>query len=506
MGSPKASETVHVRKPFITPRRTGVVVVLFWLIMMGLFIKREGLMKPFGNSNRESATQRVLKPSDTWMGVFLADGTRVGFINTANVPEVRDTVPGLATSVMAKLHLTLLASPMDVVISGTVWTPQSGESSQFDFSLLSDEHSMHVTAMAKDGRLEGSILTAGEPIPISTPIGKNFSLSGAMGATTLNIPALRVGEETQVDTFDPMTFSSGTAHVRCIGEETVTIAGQQVAARVVTTDLNGLTSKAWVGADGEILQAETPFGFSMRKITQEEAMKPIEGTGGSSLLQAVAIKPTGKKPFRGAKRMVVRLSGTKANRTPPESDVLHATADGIVLTMPAAPAEPYAMGGTEPETLQSDALVQSDHVKIKEMAASIVGEEKDPWKRSQLLFEWVYINIAKKSVFSVPSALEVLKSREGDCNEHTTLYTALARSLEIPTRMAIGVVWSDELDGFFYHAWPEVHIGRWIPIDPTLGQPLADATHLALLYGDIERWTQLIPYLGQLKMEIVSIE
>ena len=317
---------------------------------------------------------------------------------------------------------------------------------------------------------------------------------------------MRVGEETQVDTFDPMTFSAGTAQVRCIGEERVTVAGQQVAARVVTTDLNGLTSKAWVDVNGEILKAETPFGFSMRKITQEEAMKPVEGTGSSNLLQAVAIKPTGKKPFRGAKRMVVTLSGATTNRTSPESDVQHTTPDGLVLTMPIAPLAPHTIGETDAASLQSDALVQADHVKIKEMAATIVGNVKDPWKQAQLLYEWVYANIAKKSVFSVPSALEVLKTREGDCNEHTTLYTALARSLHIPTRMAIGVVWSDDLNGFFYHAWPEVHINQWIPIDPTLGQPLADATHLALLYGNIERWTQLIPYLGQLKMDIVSIE
>ena len=42
---------------------------------------------------------------------------------------------------------------------------------------------------------------------------------------------------------------------------------------------------------------------------------------------------------------------------------------------------------------------------------------------------------------SLPSALEVLKTRVGDCNEHTTLYVAMARSLGIPARIAVGLVY-----------------------------------------------------------------
>ena len=68
-------------------------------------------------------------------------------------------------------------------------------------------------------------------------------------------------------------------------------------------------------------------------------------------------------------------------------------------------------------------------------------------------------------------------------------------------------MWSDELDGFYYHAWPEVHLdGRWIWMDPTLDQPLADATHIKLLNGGIESWPRLLPYLGQLEIEVLEVE
>ena len=102
--------------------------------------------------------------------------------------------------------------------------------------------------------------------------------------------------------------------------------------------------------------------------------------------------------------------------------------------------------------------------------------------------------------------MPLLEQRRGDCNEHAVLYTALARAAGIPTRIAIGLVWSDELGGFYYHAWPEVHVdGSWRWIDPTLGQEVADATHIKLLEGGIESWPQLLPFLGKLEVRVESV-
>src|SRR5690606_29572450 len=100
-------------------------------------------------------------------------------------------------------------------------------------------------------------------------------------------------------------------------------------------------------------------------------------------------------------------------------------------------------------------------------------EETDPWRKSLRIYQWVYDTIAKEPLLSIPSAVDVLSSKKGDCNEHTVLFAALARAERIPTRIALGLVWSDDLRGFYYHAWPEVYAGAWIPMDPTLGQPVA---------------------------------
>ena len=53
-------------------------------------------------------------------------------------------------------------------------------------------------------------------------------------------------------------------------------------------------------------------------------------------------------------------------------------------------------------------------------------------------------------------------------------------------RVVNGVVYAPEHGGFLYHTWNEVWIAGegWRPVDPTLAQPRADATHLALAVGE----------------------
>jgi transglutaminase-like putative cysteine protease len=110
----------------------------------------------------------------------------------------------------------------------------------------------------------------------------------------------------------------------------------------------------------------------------------------------------------------------------------------------------------------------------------------------------------RKPVVSIPSALEVLKQREGDCNEHTALYTALARAAGIPTRMAAGIVYLEK--GFYYHAWPEVWLGRWTAVDPTFNQFPADATHIRFIAGGLDRQSEILRLVGKLKVEVLEYQ
>jgi len=57
---------------------------------------------------------------------------------------------------------------------------------------------------------------------------------------------------------------------------------------------------------------------------------------------------------------------------------------------------------------------------------------------------------------------------------------------------------------FFYHAWPAVYLGYWHHLDPTFGQHTADATHIQLLEGSIEKQAELVNVVGKLKVKIIE--
>jgi transglutaminase-like putative cysteine protease len=86
----------------------------------------------------------------------------------------------------------------------------------------------------------------------------------------------------------------------------------------------------------------------------------------------------------------------------------------------------------------------------------------------------------------------------------------MARAAGLPARIAVGLVYTR--GAFFYHAWPEVYLdegrgrGLWLPVDPTLNEFPADATHVRLARGGLAKQAAILPLIGKIKMTIVDLE
>jgi transglutaminase-like putative cysteine protease len=118
--------------------------------------------------------------------------------------------------------------------------------------------------------------------------------------------------------------------------------------------------------------------------------------------------------------------------------------------------------------------------------------------------DWVHGALKKVNVIGVPSALETLQSKRGDCNEHATLTVAILRTVGIPARIASGIA---HLQGrFFHHAWVEYWDGAWHTVDPTWGQMPADLGHLRFIVGGLDRQVELIRILGKLNIQAGPVE
>ena len=115
---------------------------------------------------------------------------------------------------------------------------------------------------------------------------------------------------------------------------------------------------------------------------------------------------------------------------------------------PSSPPRPLKPAPSVPHRPQKG-LAQSFP---REITAARAQFGADPTRVAGQLANAVFNMLEKKVTISVPSAVQVLETLAGDCNEHTVLYVALARALGLPARTAVGLVY---LRGsFFYHAWP----------------------------------------------------
>jgi len=151
--------------------------------------------------------------------------------------------------------------------------------------------------------------------------------------------------------------------------------------------------------------------------------------------------------------------------------------------------------------------VQSDDRKVKELAESIVGNEKDIHKKASLIRRWVYRKLRKTYDANATTTLEVLKNMAGDCTEHALLFVSLARAVGIPAREVGGVGYylADGKPLFGWHAWGEYHDGhQWVATDPTWNQERVDATHIKFS-NDAEDMAW-INVLGKVKFKAVKVE
>jgi len=166
---------------------------------------------------------------------------------------------------------------------------------------------------------------------------------------------------------------------------------------------------------------------------------------------------------------------------------------------------PMVLGPEMEPFLLPSFQIQSRHPDILRQAREIAGDAPDSLTAVRRLAMWVGREIEDDLVESF-SAVDVLKTRKGECQAHTFLYTALARALNIPTRVVSGLVYVEDV-GFLFHAWAESFVGWWISVDPTMKQVPSDATHIKMVIGEKPEGLHLmVNVLGQLRASIKSYE
>ena len=127
---------------------------------------------------------------------------------------------------------------------------------------------------------------------------------------------------------------------------------------------------------------------------------------------------------------------------------------------------------------------------IVNRASEIIGGENDLYTATYKLGEWVNQEIDYDlNTLTADAALKsswVLENKAGVCDEITSLFISLARSVGIPARFVSGAAYSNLNHSFENHGWAEVYFPGegWIPYDITFTQlGWLDPAHLTLDYA-----------------------
>ncbi len=108
--------------------------------------------------------------------------------------------------------------------------------------------------------------------------------------------------------------------------------------------------------------------------------------------------------------------------------------------------------------------------RILDLAREIAGSEKDLYAIGRLFYGWITENMVfKPSGVTEWDALSIRDGREGDCDQFSTLFVALCRSVGIPARTVVNTwTWGGR------HVFAEILLPGhgWVPADTALGQML----------------------------------
>ena len=323
---------------------------------------------------------------------------------------------------------------------------------------------------------------------------------------------LVAGRRHQWMLFDPATLRNAPVTLDVGKREIVRVGTTPVPAFRVSMEFSGIQTTAWITDTGEVVREESPMGLITVKETADRAQAmAVPANIQSDLYEAAAIVPVGRQRIddpRDVRRLRVRLEGGELGD--PDLDGGSQRVAGNVFEMlDPESLRPGPRDGSAARYLEPEAFIESDDPGIRAEAERAVRGSTSPRVRAERLTRYVNQMLEKKPTISLPSAREVLRTKVGDCNEHTALYVAMARASGIPARIAVGLVY---LRGaFYYHAWPEVYLeeptgGLWLPVDPTLNEFPADATHLRLARGGLEKQAAILPLVGKLKMTVLDLE
>lgn len=470
-----------------------------WLVLLALLFRQQTAAPPKPEALPDIGSHQQ-PASEEWMGMYHG-GKKIGYVHSALFPDG----DGYATEEESLLRLTVMDTRQ------TVRMRVKGRAGS--------DHSLQRLSFELDNgqarfRAEGE--RRGQEFHLRTIVGEQESeatlpLDGPMFLPASVRRYLASGEMTpgkryEVRVFDPSMMKAQAIVATVVGEELVPDSGGARAWRI-EEEYAGVKSAAWLDREGRVLREEGPMGLVLKRESEDDATHRNWAEGAALDLVASVSIPV-EPPLAASQSLEgldLRISGIELDRVPAD-ERQRLAGDVLRIEKEKLPAEagyalPYA-GNEWAADIAPTVLLQSDHPRLREVARQAIGDTTDPVEATRRLERFVYERLRKVPTMSVPNALQVLDTGEGDCNEHAVLFAALARAVGLPARVVAGVVYAN--GSFQYHAWDEVWLGRWVSLDAVFHQFPADPTHVKFVAGGPEDHVAMVAIIGRLHLQVVQ--
>ena len=516
----------------MTRRGWATAILLAWLAALGWLVRRE-LFQSTGARLAEAALS--VPPGAAYYRLDVG-GQQVGLasntIDTVGTTILVTDVLALDIPALGRLHRASAMSRATVSRALRLQTVDArfdGNLGRFTAHAVVSGDTLLTVTLESGDHTETTRVPLRHPIVLPSLLPLRLAFGGE----------LKPGRTSTIPVFDPLLLRERRVTVSVTAESTFVVADSAVydstamawvpahfdtvRAFGIEEETGGVRSRAWIDAQGHVVRADSPAGFTLERSAFEIAYQNFRKRDTARVARASAAPgPSDVIPLtlvaagvplrRGEAgtldRLKVRLTGVDLARWGADlaSGRQRLAGDTLVVQREGAaelaaryrlPARDTALS----RFLAPEPLIETEDPRIRAQARLVLGGEGDPARAARRLLDWVHDHVDARTAGGVPSALAVLDARHGDSNEYTVLYVALARAAGLPARTVAGLV---RLGGhLYYHAWPEVYLGDWVALDPMLAQFPADAAHLRLVGGGLARHAELVRLIGRLKLEVL---
>ncbi|MBN2287951.1 MAG: transglutaminase domain-containing protein [Candidatus Glassbacteria bacterium] len=476
--------------------------ITFGLVMFGLLAGRYYLRGAPRELELSPGGLGELSSEISWYGIYF-QGQKIGYSNSTTSRQ--DSF--LVITDRTYMSFSMLGSPQAVDSYLRAVADDSLRLLSFVFSISGEESEFGVRGTVEDSVLALQVTSAGETRSERVRVQGHPQLPSTVQLLLADLE-LEPGRRFSTTVFDPGSLANVPLEVEVLGREKITYQGREVEVWHLRESMLNMPVDTYLDDDGRMLEERSRMGY--RVVLEDEGTATSDSllSRTTDINRLISIVPDSPLPenrritrlrleLHGVGQDTLGLRGGSQTYEDRVLEVVSAAPDSSALldTVPAWVRESYTI---------PSAFIQSEHPRLLALASEIIDLNDSPDGRIRSIIAWMSANIAQKPTFSIPNTLEVLERRSGDCNEFAVLFCSLARAAGIPTRVAMGLVY---LEGaFYYHAWCECYLGGWVPVDPIFGQFPADATHLRVLAGDMDRQVEILPLIGTLEISVLDWE